>query len=1257
MKRIVSILLTLLMLINFIPANAEYSVMKPETQNDSLYENLSYMVASTELKALHLDKVTDGTYNINNIPKLYDNDTATSVRFDSRETRYVTLTFNFKEDITFNKVVIYDKGRNTSKFTLEVEKDGEWTPFYEWDRVGEAVKYCYFPTQTVSKMRMNVTDITSQGESSYFGMLLSEIEFYNVTTPEYYRLDGMLKAAEEFLDEAEASGKPYYEDRLTALKDEIQKGYAIKENEEAKVHEVEDVALSIEEKYLNASRYLNYPKEEYEKVIYNWKNKMTASDEEWTEDQIEAYKTIDGRAKTIWATMVKDDSTDMLWESVGTIDDLKAKNTANDMGTVTSNLQRMAVAATHKYSSLKGNPELIADIEYGCDKFFKFYFGEGIDWFGTHVWQHIIGFHKTMGQTIVLLYDVLPYEKVKYYSEQLYSQLRPDYVLFSGTNSYDTGFGAALYGAVLGYDYLITNLQDKLCQDLIYKHNFGEGDGYYEDYSYIFHKSVPYAGSYGISGYNYFNIVFTMLKDTPFLSDTTEISKYISEISINSYMPRLVYDAMPLIFMGRATTSNNQEVAAGSSTLAKMCETGYLLSEPYRTELLSRCKWIALNSKTNYWKQMTDNGYIWRVVNDASVIPEAPEEESKTYRYESRILHRKENFTAGISMYNKWLIRFETLNGQNSKGWLINSGAHWIWDKDYNHYTDGFMLTADMKRVPGVTAENKEMPKLNSLTSAMQNAENDFANGLTYNSMYSVAGFEPDNYDSNLKARKSYFFFDDELVMIGSGINLNDSQNKVETTVDQRMLKHGDVDGISVNGENLNTDTVDNKTFEGTSYIHLKGREEGSQFGYYFPDKSAVNIDKRTTTNLRKDVDWSTYTDESTQTETLGTIYFDHGLNPQNASYKYVILPGKTEEETQAYSKNPDIEILATTDSYHAVKEPTLNVTGLVNFDNSTASAGGITVDKKGISILKLTDTSGEFIINDPTNSVGKVNVTLETGATEVLEKSQNVRVKAISPKVILEVDLTNTNAEGASIKFKPKMVRNPVFPPAPSVGGGGGGGTGGASGVITDKEDVEIKDNTGKEDDTTIGETKPETPVVTHNFGDISGHWAENEIALAVSNGLMKGRSEEEFAPDQHITRAEAAVLITNLKCLELTEYRNAFVDVNQTEWYAKYVQAVLKDKIMQGNDGFFRPLEKLTREEMFKLAVLSGGLYAKDVNLSFNDISAISDWAVEYAKTAVSNEIITGDDKNNLNPKGYLTRAEAAVIFNRLDKYLAVE
>lgn len=1253
MKRIVSILLTLFMIISVIPVNAEYSVMVSDVQKDSEYENLSYMVESTELKALHLDKVTDGTYNINNLPKLYDNDTVTSVRFDSRETRYVTLTINFKEEITFNKIVIYDRGRNTSKFTFEVEKDGQWVPFYDWNRVGEAVKYCYFPAQTLSKMRMNVTDITSQGESSYFGMLLTEIEFYNVTAPEYHRLDGMLKAAEDFLKEAENSGKPYFEDRIAALKNEIQKGYEIKENEEAKPYEIENLVRSVEEKYFSASRYLNYPREEYEKVIYNWKNKLTATGEEWTEDQIEAYKTIDLRAKTIWKTMVKDDSTDMLWESVGTIDDLKAKNTANDMGTVTSNLQRMAVAATHKYSSLKGNPDLIADIEYGCDKFFKFYFGEGIDWFGTHVWQHIIGFHKSMGQTIVLLYDVLPYEKVKYYSEQLYSQLRPDYVLFSGTNSYDTGLGAALYGAVLGYDYLITNLQDKLCQDLIYKHNFGEGDGYYEDYSYIFHKSVPYAGAYGISGYNYFNVVFSLLKDTPFLSDTTEISKYISDISINSYIPRLVYDAMPLIFMGRSTTSNNQEVAAGSSTLAKMCETGYLLSEPYRTELLSKCKWIALNSKTNYWKQMTDNGYIWRVVNDNSIIPEKADEFSKTYRYESRILHKRDNFTAGISMYNKWLMRFETLNGQNSKGWLINSGAHWIWDKDYNHYTDGYMLTADMKRVPGVTAENKEMPKLDSLTSAIQNAENDFANGLTFNSMYTVAGFEPDNYDSDLKARKSYFFFDDELVMLGSNINLTDSENKVETTVDQRMLKHGDVDGISVNGENLNADTVDNKTFEGTSYIHLKGREEGSQFGYYFPDKSSVNIDKRTTTNLRKDVDWYTYKDESTQTETLGTIYFDHGTNPQNDGYKYVILPGKTEEETKAYSKNPDIEILAQTNSYHAVKETGLNVTGLVNFDNANASAGGITVDKKGISIFKLTDTTGEFIINDPTNSVGKVNVTLDTGATEISDKSKNVRIKAISPKVVLEVDLTNANAEGAFIKFKPKKVRNPVFPPVGSGSGGGGGG-GGASGVVTDKEEPEIKDDAGKEEDANLDDTPIDTPAITHNFKDIGGHWAENEIALAVKNGLMKGRSEESFAPDEYITRAEAAVLITNLKCLELPEYRNSFADVNQTEWYAKYVGAVFKDKIMSGSDGYFRPLEKLTREEMFKLAVLSGELTQSAKDFEFNDADKISPWAIEYAKISVGSGIITGDNLKNLNPDGFLTRAEAAVIFNRLDKYL---
>ncbi len=1207
MKKIISFLITAAILLSNITTAFAYtyeSYIYEKQDRESI--NLSYLIESITPEMYELDGVTSSLVNASNTKKLYDGTYELGgtnyAHIGSNQTRYAKLHIKFKEEISFNKVLMFDMGANTVAFTFEKLENSEWVPFFEYNRVGEQYKYCYFPTETLSEMRINVTDITTQNESSYFTFLLTEIEFYNISSPDFYRLQGMIDTAESFLNEAENSGKPYYEDRINELKAAVLESKKIVSDADVEPYEAEEAYRFLEDKYYNASRYLNYPREEYEKVIYNYKNFATAANEEWTDEQIESFdKTIDS-TETIWKTMIKDDSTDMLWESIGTVSDLKAKNNSNDAGKITSNLRKMAVAATHKYSRLKGNPELISDIEYGMDKFFKYYFGEGIEWFGTSCWNYIIGFPKGFGQTSALMYDVLPEEKILYYCNQLYSQLRPDYVRFSGTNCYDTAYGAALFGAILGYDYLISNLYDKLYADLIVKDTLGGGDGYYDDNSYIFHTKVPYAGTYGISGYKYFNSVFTILKGTSWIGDTDAITEYMTNVSINVYLPRLINDVMPFIFNGRATTALNQEIAAGSNVLISLADSGYLFEEPYRTNLLSKVKWLVLNTEADFWQGVADNQNIWRLLNDSSIIPVKPEENSKVYRYEGRVLHRRDDWTMGLSMYAKWLLRFETLNGQNSRGWLINSGATYFWDEDYTHYSDGYMLTADMQRVPGVTAEKIEYPKLNSLTSVMQIPENDYANGVTVDGKYSAAGFETDNYDSELTARKSYFMFDDEVVMLGSSISLPTGKNEVETTVNQRLLSDNNLNDISINGESINSMTVDDKLYENTTYAHMQGRTENSMFGYYFPGGSDVYVNKKTVTNLRKDIDWYSYTNDSTQTETLGTIYLSHGANPVKDTYKYAVLPGKTSEETLKYSENPDFEILAQTDNFHAVREKTLDTVGLVNFEKSFASAGGISVDNKSIAMLSKKSGIAELAISDPTGTEKIINVELDVEGTDIIEKSDRIKILSLSPKVKLEVDVSDAQAEILTLKLKIKGAR------------------------------------TGKSIDA---------------FEDIKGHWAFDHIKTAVESGLMNGKSENVFAPDEYITRAEAAVLLTNFKGYELIRYTGDYIDVNRAEWFSRYVAAVSEAGIMKGSGRFFRPLDKLTREEMFKLISVAGELKGK-TSLEFTDADKLSGWATAYAKAAVFNGIITGNDKNELNPSGYITRAEAAVIFNRLDTLL---
>ena len=49
-------------------------------------------------------------------------------------------------------------------------------------------------------------------------------------------------------------------------------------------------------------------------------------------------------------------------------------------------------------------------------------------------------------------------------------------------------------------------------------------------------------------------------------------------------------------------------------------------------------------------------------------------------------------------------------------------------------------------------------------------------------------------------------------------------------------------------------------------------------------------------------------------------------------------------------------------------------------------------------------------------------------------------------------------------------------------------------------------------------------------DFSDISGHWAELDIAIAVNNGWIVGYPDGTFRPNQTITRAEAMALINRV-------------------------------------------------------------------------------------------------------------------------------
>lgn len=109
-------------------------------------------------------------------------------------------------------------------------------------------------------------------------------------------------------------------------------------------------------------------------------------------------------------------------------------------------------------------------------------------------------------------------------------------------------------------------------------------------------------------------------------------------------------------------------------------------------------------------------------------------------------------------------------------------------------------------------------------------------------------------------------------------------------------------------------------------------------------------------------------------------------------------------------------------------------------------------------------------------------------------------------------------------------------------------------------------------------GAELPKNP--TTSFKDANNAWYSDEINYAVAKGFIKGYSDGTFKPNQAITRAEFAQMIS-------TFVKNgypgtgSFKDV-KGHWASDAISALYGNKNIKGyGDGTFKPDQKLTRAE----------------------------------------------------------------------------
>lgn len=177
------------------------------------------------------------------------------------------------------------------------------------------------------------------------------------------------------------------------------------------------------------------------------------------------------------------------------------------------------------------------------------------------------------------------------------------------------------------------------------------------------------------------------------------------------------------------------------------------------------------------------------------------------------------------------------------------------------------------------------------------------------------------------------------------------------------------------------------------------------------------------------------------------------------------------------------------------------------------------------------------------------------------------------------------------------------------------------------------------------MAETKEEASQPTVDLLDIAGHWASENISRLVALGAISGYPDGTFRPDNNMTRAEFATVLT--KVFQLAPQSGKVFTDTAKHWAREYISAVVESGIASGYDEHtFGPDDLITREQMAVMTVRAIGLTPAAGETSFADRERISAWAREAVAAAVEQGIMAGYPDHTLRPQANATRAEAVTV-----------
>ncbi|HDZ7917099.1 TPA: polysaccharide lyase 8 family protein [Staphylococcus aureus] len=746
---------------------------------------------------------------------------------------------------------------------------------------------------------------------------------------------------------------------------------------------------------------------DYEKLRNIWLDVNYGYDkyDENNPDMKKKFEATENEAEKLLKEMKTESDRKYLWESSKDLDTKSA-----DMTRTYRNIEKISEAMKHKNTKLKTD-ENKTKVKDALEWLHKNAYGKepdkkvadltsnfknktsrntNLNW-----WDYEIGTPRALTNTLILLQEDFTDEEKKKYTAPIKTFAPDSDKILSSVGKSEPAKGGNLVdiSKVKLLESIIEEDKDMMKKSIdsfntvfTYAQNSATGkerNGFYKDGSYIDHQDVPYTGAYGVVLLEGISQMMPMIKETPF-NDSNQNDTTLKSWIDDGFMPLIYKGEMMDLSRGRAISRENETSHSASATVMKSL---LRLSDTMDKSTKAKYKKIVKTSvesdssykQTDYLSSYSDISKMKSLMEDSTISTNGLTQQLKIYNDMDRVTYHNKglDFAFGLSMTSKNVARYESINGENLKGWHTGAVLSYLYNSDVKHYRDNFWATADMKRLAGTTTLDNEEPK----STDVKKSSKTFVGGTKFDDQHASIGMDFENQDKTLTAKKSYFILNDKIVFLGTGIKSTDSSKNPVTTIENRKANDYKLykdDTQTTNSDNQETNSLFLESTNSTQ----------NNIGYHFLNESKITVKKESHTGKWSDINKSQKDIQKTDE------YYEVTQKHSNtdSKYAYVLYPGLSKDVFK--SKASKVTVVKQEDDFHVVKDNE-SVWAGINYSDSAKTFEinntKVEVKAKGMFILtKKDDNTYECSFYNPesTNSVSDIESKISMTGYSIINKN-----------------------------------------------------------------------------------------------------------------------------------------------------------------------------------------------------------------------------------------------------------------------------